>query len=269
MIFYNSIRWCIYVTFPTKLISTKLCNALTKHERVTFLWDTKLILEYLKLLYISSNLSTAIPIPVWSSLRRRKLSQWLKINWYWPLLLLLYTKHNIARVTLLWETKCYTCLRNQTLRAHSLELENSPKVMWSFYNSIRWCIYVTFPTKLISTKLCNAFTTYKAWTCNIFVRHQTILEYLKLLYFLLIYQLQFLFLCDQVLGGESYHNGLKSIDTDHYCCCYTKHNIARVTLFCEKPNVTRASMFNKSYYKIMPFVDKVYWMHINEPIISL
>ena len=45
--FYKSIRWC-YVTFPTKLISTKPCNALTKHERVTFLWDTKLILEYLR-----------------------------------------------------------------------------------------------------------------------------------------------------------------------------------------------------------------------------
>ena len=39
--------------------------------------------------------------------------------------------------------------------------------------------------------------------------------------FLLIYQLQFLFLCDQVLAGESFHNALTSIDTDHYCCCYT------------------------------------------------
>ena len=151
----------------------------------------------------------------------------------------------------MWETKCYTCLRNQTLKVRnkSLELENSPKVMWSFYNSIRWCIYVTFPTKLISTKLCNALTKHERVT--FFVRHQTDLGIFEIAIFLLIYQLQFLFLCDQVLGGESFHNGLKSIDTDHYCCCYTKHNIARVTLFCEKPNVTRASMFNKSYYKIM------------------
>lgn len=87
--FYNSIKWCIYVTFPTKLISTKLFKALSKHARVTFLWETKLILEYWNC-YISSNLSTAIPIPVWSSLRRRKLSQWLQISWYWPLLVLLH-----------------------------------------------------------------------------------------------------------------------------------------------------------------------------------
>ena len=87
--------------------------------------------------------------------------------------------------------------------------------------------------------------------CNIFVRNQTDLEKFEIAIFILNYQLQFLFLCDQVLGGESVHNGLKSIATDHYCCCYTMHNIARVTLFCEKPNVTRASIFSKIYYKIM------------------
>ena len=49
---------------------------------------------------------------------------------------------------------------------------------------------------------------------------------------LLLYQRQFLlFLCDQVIGGETSHNGLKSSDTDHYCWCYTQKNIARVTLF--------------------------------------
>ena len=58
-------------------------------------------------------------------------------------------------------------------------------------------------------------------------------------------------MCDQVLGGESFHNGLKAIDTDHYCCCYTKHNIARVTLFVRNQMYTRASTFNKSCYKIM------------------
>ena len=63
--------------------------AVYKLARVTFLWDTKLSWNIWNC-YISSNLSTAIPIPVWSSLRRRKLSQWLKINWYWPLLLLLH-----------------------------------------------------------------------------------------------------------------------------------------------------------------------------------
>ena len=88
---------------------------------------------------------------------------------------------------------------------------------------------------------------------NFFVRNQTYLgiPVFEIAIFLLIYQLQFLFLCDQVIGGESFHNGLKSSDTDQYCCCYTKHNIAHVTLFCEKPNVTRASMFSKSNYKIM------------------
>ena len=88
--------------------------------------------------------------------------------------------------------------------------------------------YVTFPTKLISTKLCNALTSM---TCNIFVRNQTDLGKFEIAIFILNYQLQFLFLCDQVLGGESFHNGLKSIATDHYCCCYTMHNIARVNTF--------------------------------------
>ena len=87
--------------------------------------------------------------------------------------------------------------------------------------------------------------------CNIFVRNQSDLGKFEIAIFILNYQLQFLFLCDQVLGGESFHNGLKSIATDHYCCCYTMHNSARVTLFCEKPNVTRASIFSKFYYKIM------------------
>ena len=143
---YKMVHVC-YISI--KLISIKPCNALTKHERVTFCETPKLILEYWNC-YISPNLSTAIPIPVWSSLRRRKLSQWLKTNWYWPLLLLLHQAQHCTCNTFLWETKCYTCMRNQTLKVRnkSLELENSPKVMWSFYNSMRWCIYVTFPTKI-------------------------------------------------------------------------------------------------------------------------
>ena len=54
------------------------------------------------------------------------------------------------------------------------------------------------------------------WTCNRETkRHQTAFGVFKIIIFPLIYQLQFLFLCDQVLGGESFHSGLKSIDTDH------------------------------------------------------
>ena len=94
---------CIYVTFPTKLISTNVCNALTKHERVTFLWETKLIWNIWNC-YISSNLSTAIPILVWSSHRRRKLSQWLKIKWYWPLLLMLHQEQHCTCNTFFCET---------------------------------------------------------------------------------------------------------------------------------------------------------------------
>ena len=55
-----------------------------------------------------------------------------------------YTKHNIVCN---WETKCYTRMRNQTLKVinKSLEFEHRPKVMESFYNSIRWCIMLHFP----------------------------------------------------------------------------------------------------------------------------
>ena len=69
------------------------------------------------------------------------------------------------------------------------------------------------------------------------MRNQTDLGIFEIAIFFLIYQLQFLYLSDKVLGGASFHNDLKEIDIDHYCCCYTKHNIARVT---EKPNITRA-----------------------------
>ena len=54
------------------------------------------------------------------------------------------------------------------------------------------------------------------WMCNRETkRHQTNLGVFKIAIFLLIYQLRFLFLCDQVFVWESFHSGLKSIDTDH------------------------------------------------------
>ena len=90
------------------------------------------------------------------------------------------------------------------------------------------------------------------WTCNRETkRHQTAFGVFKIIIFPLIYQLQFLFLCDQVLGGESFHNGLKSIDTDHYCWLLHQAQHCTCNTLCEKPNVTRASIFIKSYYKIM------------------
>ena len=52
-----------------------------------------------------------------------------------------------------------------------------------------------FPPNLFQP---NCVCTYNACTCNIFVRHQTDLEIFEIAIFLLIYQLQFLFLCDKV-----------------------------------------------------------------------
>ena len=59
------------------------------------------------------------------------------------------------------------------------------------------------------------------------MRNQTDLGKFEIAIFILNYQLQFLFVYDQVLGGESFHNGLKSIATEDYCCtatpCTTLH----------------------------------------------
>ena len=104
------------------------------------------------------------------------------------------------------------------------------------------------------------------------MRHQTDLGIFEIAIFLLIYQLQFLFLCDQVLVGESFHSGLKSIDTDHYCCCYTKHNIARVTLFCEKPNlkseksIIRVGEQSKSHVIFLQLYKMVHLCYISNQI---
>ena len=124
----NYIRLCIYVTFPTKLISTNVCNALTEHERVTFLWETKLIWNIWNC-YISSNLSTAIPIPVWSSHRRRKLSQWLKIKWYWPLLLMLHQEQHCTCNTFF--------VRHQMLYVQAC-FPNLITRLWSFVDKKYW-----------------------------------------------------------------------------------------------------------------------------------
>ena len=70
--------------------------------------------------------------------------------------------------------------------------------------------------------------------------------------FLQIYQMCFLFLCNQVLGRESIHNGLESVDNDRFFLAATPTQHCTCNTFYEKPNVTRASILKKkSYYKIM------------------
>ena len=165
--FYNSIRWCIYVTFPTKLISTKLWKAVTKHERVTFFcetpnWSWNIWNCYM---YISSNLSTAIPIPVWSSLRSRKLSQWLKINWYWPLLLLLHQAQHCT---------CNTFCEKPNVTRASMSLVNKSyyKIMaicgQSLLNAYQWTYYIIiiFYSKLINSVKLGLKTCIKWYICK-------------------------------------------------------------------------------------------------------
>ena len=60
--------------------------------------------------------------------------------------------------------------------------------------------------------------------------------------FLQIYQLCFLFLCNQVLGRESIHNGLESVDNDRFLLDATPTQHCACNTFYEKPNVTRASI---------------------------
>ena len=112
------------------------CNALTKHERVTFLWDTNWSWNIWNC-YISSNLSTAIPIPVWSSLRSRKLSQWLTIYWYWPLLLLLHQTQHCT---------CNTFCEKPNVTRASMFNKSYYKIMaicgQSLLNAYQWTYYI-------------------------------------------------------------------------------------------------------------------------------
>ena len=112
-----------------------------------FLWDTKLSWNICNG-YISSNLSTAIPIPAWSSLRRRKLSQWLKINWYWPLLLLLHQAQHCT---------CNTFCEKPNVTRASMFNKSYYKIMaicgQSLLHAYQWTYYIIiiFYWKLINS----------------------------------------------------------------------------------------------------------------------